>query len=198
MSRATIGRPLELATVIKHLVLAPVALIFAVPFLWVIITSFKSPSEYYDGGLLPRGAWQFSNYTHAIVDYRLFHYYANSTLMSVGSVVLGMVLSLMVAYALFRLRFRFRNVMFVSLVVLMMLPPQLTLISQFLLFQKTGILYTPLALILPIRSGCCRSACSSSAASSTNCRSISTMPRAWTGRPTSRSSSWSWCHCRCR
>jgi ABC-type glycerol-3-phosphate transport system permease component len=60
---------------------------------------------------------------------------------------------LFVAYALFRLRFRFRNVVFVSLVVLMMLPSQLTLISQFLLFQKAQILYTPLALILPYTLG---------------------------------------------
>jgi ABC-type glycerol-3-phosphate transport system permease component len=148
-----IHRRAEPVTILKHIVLALVALVFAMPFLWVIVTSFKAPSEYYTGGLLPQGAWQFSNYTRAIVEYDLLHFYANSALMAGTSVAFGLTLALFVAYALFRLRFRFRNVVFVSLVVLMMLPSQLTLISQFLLFQKAQILYTPLALILPYTLG---------------------------------------------
>ncbi len=138
---------------VKHVVLASTSIAFAAPFLWVIITSFKSPQEYYTGGLFPHGAWYLSNYTEAIVQFDLVHFYRNSTVMSVSAVAFGLVLSLLCAYALFRLRFRFRNVVFVSLVVLMMLPPQLTLISQFLLFDKAGILDTPLALILPYTLG---------------------------------------------
>jgi len=140
-------------TVLKHVILASTSLAFAAPFLWVIVTSFKSPQEYYTGGLFPGGAWHLDNYARAITHFDLLHFYRNSAVMSVSAVAIGLVLSMMCAYALFRLRFRFRNVMFISLVVLMMLPPQLTLISQFLLFDKTHILNTPLALILPYTLG---------------------------------------------
>ncbi len=140
-------------TVLKHVILGSASVAFAAPFLWVIITSFKSPQEYYTGGFFPEGAWHFDNYLKAITHFDLLHFYRNSALMSVSAVAIGLVLSMMCAYALFRLRFRFRNVMFISLVVLMMLPPQLTLISQFLLFDRIHILYTPLALILPYALG---------------------------------------------
>lgn len=140
-------------TVLKHVILGSVSVAFAAPFLWVIITSFKSPQEYYKGGFFPEGAWHFDNYLKAITHFDLLHFYRNSAVMSVSAVAIGLVLSMMCAYALFRLRFRFRNVMFISLVVLMMLPPQLTLISQFLLFDRMHILNTPLALILPYALG---------------------------------------------
>ncbi|WP_180899762.1 carbohydrate ABC transporter permease [Martelella soudanensis] len=140
---------LSFLTVLKHCILALTSLAFAAPFLWVIVTSFKSPQEYYNGRIFPSGTWQFSNYAEAISQYDLLQFYRNSVIMAASAVVVGLILSLLAAYALFRLRFRFRNVVFVALVVLMMLPPQLTLIAQFLLFQKSHILYTPLALILP-------------------------------------------------
>jgi len=140
-------------TVLKHVILGSASVAFAAPFLWVIITSFKSPQEYYKGGFFPEGAWHFDNYLKAITHFDLLHFYRNSAVMSVSAVAIGLVLSMMCAYALFRLRFRFRNVMFISLVVLMMLPPQLTLISQFLLFDRMHILNTPLALILPYALG---------------------------------------------
>ncbi|WP_174804496.1 carbohydrate ABC transporter permease [Martelella limonii] len=140
-------------TVSKHIILTATSFAFAAPLLWVVVTSFKAPQEYYNGRIFPSGAWQFSNYLEAVVQYDLVHFYANSLLMASAAVFIGLILSLLCAYALFRLRFRFKNVMFVSLVVLMMLPPQLTLIAQFLLFQKSQILYTPFALILPYTLG---------------------------------------------
>lgn len=146
-------RHLHPLTVLKHVILCLLALAFAGPFLWVIATSLKAPSDFFSPGFLPSGEWQWQNYSQAFTVYGLGRYYVNSAVVSVSAVTLGLAIALFAAYAMFRLRFRFRNTVFVALVVLMMMPPQLTLISQFLLFQKSGILYTPLALILPYTLG---------------------------------------------
>ncbi|WDR01963.1 carbohydrate ABC transporter permease [Devosia algicola] len=140
-------------TVVKHLVLCLLSLAFAGPFVWVIATSLKASSEFFSPNFLPMDGLQWENYTQAFVTYGLAHNYFNSLTVTVAAVGLGLAIALLAAYGMFRLRFRFRNTVFVALVVVMMMPPQLTLISQFLLFQKSGILYSPLALILPYTLG---------------------------------------------
>lgn len=142
-------RHLSWLAVLKHLILASVAMLFVLPFFWVIVTGFKDQREFYSGKFFPEGRWHVENYLTALLQFDLSRYYLNSFLITGSAVTVGLFLALLSAYALFRLRFRFRNVVFVSFVLVMMLPPQLTLIAQFLLFQQMHILYTPLALILP-------------------------------------------------
>lgn len=142
-------RHLNWLTVVKHVVLAVVALGFLLPFIWVIVTGFKDQREFYSGHFFPQGRWHIENYLTALLQFELPRYYFNSLFITGSAVFVGLFLALFSAYAMFRLRFRFRNVVFVGFVLVMMLPPQLTLISQFLLFQQMQILYTPWALILP-------------------------------------------------
>lgn len=146
-------RRLGWTTVLKHIILATVALAFVLPFVWVIVTGFKDQREFYSGTFFPTGRWHFENYLTALHEFDLPRYYFNSLLVTGSSVLIGLFLALFSAYAMFRLRFRFRNVVFVGFVLVMMMPPQLTLIAQFLLFQQMQILYTPWALILPYVAG---------------------------------------------
>jgi len=124
-------------------------IIAAAPFVFQIMTSFKSQSEFITGSLfqLPERL-NFTNYFTVIAS-GIHNYFINSALVIVISLTLLLTLSAFAAYPLSRMRFKFNRLIYSAIVAAMSIPIHITLIPIFVMSINTGIYDTILALIGP-------------------------------------------------
>jgi ABC-type glycerol-3-phosphate transport system permease component len=128
------------------------AVFYAFPFFWMISLSLKPVTELdqIPPRLLPIN-WAWSNYPNGLLDpTRYFPLFFYNTIVFVGLSVFGKVLSCtLVAFGFARIPFKGRNVLFVLVLSTMMLPDQVLLIPQFLLFKQLGWLNSIKPLVIP-------------------------------------------------
>ncbi|MDK2971454.1 MAG: multiple sugar transport system permease protein [Candidatus Sumerlaeota bacterium] len=127
------------AAALQYLLLGLLAFLMVFPFLWMASTSLKSFGEAfaYPPTLLPR-AWRWSNYGEIFNAMPMTRFLLNSCKIT-GLTVLGMLLSCsMAAFALARLEFPGKRLLFASTLATLMVPYQVTLIPVFILFQYLG------------------------------------------------------------
>jgi multiple sugar transport system permease protein len=138
--------------VLLHTLLIASSFAMIYPILWMLASSFKETSTIFsDPSLLPRN-WYFENYKigwTGIPKVQFGTFFLNSGIISV-LVVLGNCLSAsLVAFAFARLRFALQAFWFAVMLMTMMLPAQVTLIPQYILYHKLGWVNTYLPLTLP-------------------------------------------------
>lgn len=135
---------------LSYVVLIICAGIFIFPFLWMLSTAFKIPSEAYTlpPKLFPKTftldnfieGWKYADFTR----------YTFNTLTVTLLATLGTVLSAsFVAYGFARFKSRYNNLLFTAVLATLMLPSQVTLVPTYLLFTKMGWLDTLKPLIVP-------------------------------------------------
>ena len=131
-----------LQQMILHIVLVLGAIIFMIPFIWMIGTSLKTDLQIEDISSLRRIliphpiAW--INYPKTIHYISFGRYLFNTCYVTLMSII-GTALSCsVVAYSFARLRWVGRNTLFLILLSTMMLPAQVTMIPVFLIFTKLG------------------------------------------------------------
>ncbi len=135
---------------ILYLAIATGALIFAMPFVWMVSTSVKPGTEVY---LVPPkwipSVFEWQNYVEPWQNLPFLDFYKNSIIVTGVNIVATLVSSSMTAFAFARLRFRGRGFLFLLVLSTMMLPQQVTLIPLFILYKQLGWLDTFLPLIVP-------------------------------------------------
>ena len=126
-----------------------VAFIWAMPFLWMVSTSFKLPSHVMTKEIewLPRVV-TFDNYIK-IFELPVIRWGLNSLIQAVSSTTLCVLFGAMAGYALARLRFPGNNLIFIIFLASLMIPGEVTVIPMLLAFIKVGWASTYQALILP-------------------------------------------------
>lgn len=137
--------------ILAHAVLLAASIFFIIPFIWLVSTSLKPPTQIYTWPpeWIPR-PFTWRNYIDA-VDYIPFFTYLRNTLIITVFSTLGAILSCpLVAYSFAKLRWKGRNLLFAITVAVMMIPGQVTMIPLFILFNKLGWVGTPLPLIVPL------------------------------------------------
>jgi multiple sugar transport system permease protein len=140
--------------VLLHLVVIAGGVVFAIPFYWMVRTAIMPAWQIY---LYPPQwipAAINTNYSNAI--FGVFPYtrwYANTGVIAVLTVVGTVVSGSVVGFSFARLRFPFRDTLFVVLLATMMLPEQVRLIPTYLLFVKLHWINTFLPLIVPTALG---------------------------------------------
>lgn len=140
----------KIGVVFSMLILSAGLVFFLFPIYWMIVASLKTLDEVF---LFPPSWWpstlQWRNYPEALT-FMPFGRYALNTIVITGANVIGVVLSCsLVAFAFARLRARGRDVLFLFVLSTMMLPPQVTMIPVYLLFQRLGMVDTYWPLVLP-------------------------------------------------
>jgi multiple sugar transport system permease protein len=126
------------------------AVAFAVPFLWMVSSSLKTLSDMaqFPPSWIPHPfAW--SNYPDAMAVVPFGQFFENSAIITFTAMVGQLLSCSLVAYGFARLRFKGSNFWFVVLLSTMMLPSQVTLIPQYILFRRLGWVDTYLPLIVP-------------------------------------------------
>jgi len=136
--------------VARHAVLIVAAILCAGPFLWMVLTSFKTSAEALSSPptFLPQ-TWRFENYLDVFAAAPFGRYYLNSTIVAVASTIGQVVTSLMAGYAFARLRFRGRNILFVVLLAALMVPFEIVFTPLISLLSMLNWLNTYQGLIIP-------------------------------------------------
>ena len=137
-------------TVLIHAMLIPAALIFMLPFIWMLSTSLKSDAQLYTYPpvWLPNPlVWK--NYPIAVTYISFFLYLKNTLIIAVLSTLGALVSCSLVAYSLSRIPWPGRNALFIFTVATLMLPYQVTLIPLFVVWSKAGFVNTFVPLIVP-------------------------------------------------
>jgi multiple sugar transport system permease protein len=126
------------------------ALLFVAPLIWLVSTSLKPESEVFQfPPSLIGSRLQFENYPDALSRFPFLRSLGN-TLFIVAGVEIGRLFSsTLAAFAFARLRFPFREPLFIIVLATMMLPYHVTLIPQYLMFRDFGWLNSFLPLIVP-------------------------------------------------
>ncbi|MEA4815866.1 MAG: carbohydrate ABC transporter permease, partial [Lachnospiraceae bacterium] len=129
-------------------ILALLILLFVVPFWWMLITSLKTGEEVYTK---PYSLWlknpRWSNYKQVFSALPFLGYLLN-TIKVTAFVCLGtLITSSMAAFAFSRLQFPGRDSIFFLYLATLMVPKQVILIPDFILFKWMGLLDNHLALI---------------------------------------------------
>jgi multiple sugar transport system permease protein len=106
------------------------ALLFFVPFLWSLSTSFKPLPETAHFSLLPH-EWTVAGYRKALTDYNFGRYMANSAGLAAAITATSVFLAALGGYAFARLRFPGRNVLFFLVLGTLMIPDQLRLVPLY-------------------------------------------------------------------
>ena len=133
---------------IFYLLLVFGALMFLYPFLWMITATLVPESDISNFSIIP-STITLNSYTQMFDKIPIGRALLNSILVA-SSVTAGvLIFGSMVGYALSRLEFKGRNLIFYIIIFTMTLPFQITLIPQYIIMVKLGWVDTYLALIVP-------------------------------------------------
>jgi len=137
-----------LLTVANHSVAIGLAVIFLMPFVFVLLTALMSRQQALSTRYWPH-PFVWSNFTHVSAIIPILHDGWNTTVYAVLS-SLGVVLSSVpVAYALARMRWRGRNIVFLLVLATLMLPDQVTSVPLYVIFVRFHWIGTLKPLIVP-------------------------------------------------
>lgn len=133
-----------------HLVLAPIAVLFMIPFLQMALASLspradlvKFPPPFFPSRLT------FDGFVTLFTQTDIVRWLTNSMIVSVISIVAHVVLCSLAGYGFARLQFRGRNVGFFMIVATIMIPTQLLMIPTYIMFSKLGLVNTLAAAFVP-------------------------------------------------
>jgi multiple sugar transport system permease protein len=133
-----------------HLLLMPLALIFVLPLVQMVLTSFMSTAEInqFPPKLIPTSL-HFEGYRALLTESHVLRWFANTVLVSTIAVVSHLVLCSLAGYGFARLKFAGRGVAFLAIVATVMIPTQLLMIPTYLMFARAGIVDTLAAAFVP-------------------------------------------------
>ena len=133
-----------------YLVLVTLSIPFGFPLVWSICTSLQTLEGVYSESMitLPKDP-QWGNYIEVFTTLPLAKFLLNTVYITVGAIAGELFTAPLVAFAFARLRFPFRDTLFVIMLSTLMLPPIIPLIPTYILFSKFGWTDTYIPLILP-------------------------------------------------
>ena len=123
---------------LTYLVLSIGALITLMPFVWMLLTSVKDPTEVLRPDFLPT-IWRFDNYVRAMQAAPLATYFFNTVLVTVISTAVTLVVTILAAFGFSRLQFPGRNVIFAVLLATLMIPGEMLIITNFVTISRLGL-----------------------------------------------------------
>ncbi len=131
-----------------HAALVVAVVAVCLPFLWMLLTSVKVPTDIFSGRFWPsRFAWD--NYVRAWESAPFGRYFLNTAFVSIATVVLQLATCSAAAYAFARMPFFGREVLFYLLLATMMVPEEVTLVANYVTLYRLNWLDTYQALIIP-------------------------------------------------
>lgn len=136
--------------VLLHAVLIFLSLLFVAPFFWMLTTALKPGDEVliYPPKLIP-SELHFEIFREAWTAAPFNRFLFNSVLVTGIDIVAQMFSSAVVAYGFARFRFPGRDVLFAVVLATMMIPWDVTMIPQYMLFNQFGWINTLKPLIVP-------------------------------------------------
>lgn len=140
----------KLKKTLVYIFLAIGAFVMIFPFIWMIITSFKTGFEAnrVPPTFLPENP-TFNNYLTALKVAPFGRYFLNSVIVTICCVALTMFNSILAAFSFSKLKFPGRDILFALLISMMMIPFEMLIITNYTTIVKMKLYDTLVALIIP-------------------------------------------------
>lgn len=140
-----------IADVITYILLILGALTMLIPFVWMISISLREPAQQYARILIPNPVTlqNYLNLFKDLPDQAFVFLTFNSFKISILTVIGQILTCAMAAFVFAIVKFKGRDFLFALLVATLMIPPQVSLIPNFIIFKYLGWIGTQLPLIVP-------------------------------------------------
>ena len=141
----------KISAIVIHSVLILISITMMVPFLWMILTSFKSTTEATAVNpfvIFPK-VWRTEAFTAVLNNMNFLLLYKNTFLLIFFRVLCAVLTATMAGYAFGRLHFKGKNFCFSLVLFQMMVPVQIFIIPQYLMISKMRMLNSIFALVFP-------------------------------------------------
>ncbi|MBY4401370.1 glycerol-3-phosphate ABC transporter permease [Rhodococcoides fascians] len=139
------------ANVLGYAAMVAVLLMIGLPLFWILVTSFKDRPDIY---VQPVTWWPSSfhpqNYDEATTEVPFFTYLRNSIVITTAVASIKFVLGVLSAYGLVFLRFPGKNIVFLVIIAALMVPNQITVISNYSLISELGWRNSFQGIIIPL------------------------------------------------
>lgn len=136
--------------IIVYILLALGAFIMIVPFGWMLIVAFTKPDITYQMTLENIiSSLSLNNFRTLFSEYNMPRYVLNSVIVSVISTAGQILLCAMSGFVFARIDFKHKEKIFILYLATMMIPVQATVIPQYILINKLGLINTYVGLFLP-------------------------------------------------
>ncbi|MEH7482644.1 carbohydrate ABC transporter permease [Neobacillus drentensis] len=136
--------------IFRYIVLTALAAALLMPLVWTISASLKPSSEIFSVPIkwIP-SEFHWDNYSRVLSIFPMVKYSTNTLIITICAIIGQVLSSVCVAYGFARFRHPLANVFFLLVLATMMIPGQVTMIPQFLMYKEFGWINTYLPLIVP-------------------------------------------------
>lgn len=139
--------------VILFIIFAILGIVILIPFYAIALASFKPGGDLIRYGLnlkFDLSVMSFDNYSYLFSgDHAYFTWFANSLLLTIVQVALTLIVSATVAYGFAAYEFRGKNILFICVLMIMMVPFEILLLPLYTLINSFKMMNTYSAIILP-------------------------------------------------
>lgn len=140
----------KLRIILGYLTLILIAISMLYPFFAMLNLSFVPDNEIFsDAGKIFHSNLTFSNYKNVFKEIPLSTYFLNSLIVASITTIGQVIFASLAGYAFARLNFKFKNALFLIILITMLIPPQVNIIPLFFLMRELHLIDTYQALILP-------------------------------------------------
>lgn len=138
-------------SILIHAALIIGVLVMLVPFIWMVLTAFKTSTEatQIDPFVIFPSTWRTDAFRSVVSKMSFGRLYLNTLLMILGRVICAVVTASLAGYALGRLDFAGKSLCFSLVLFQMMVPVQIFIIPQYLMVSKMGLMNTTFSLVFP-------------------------------------------------
>lgn len=134
-----------------HSVLLVGGLVMVLPFVWMLVTSIRPPHEIFEGSLLPwpQTFYGWGHYEAALLNVPLLRFMLNGVIICTGILIVQIAVAVPAAYALAKLHFFGKDVLWVGTLAALSVPIQVTALPIYIALATVGGLNTYFAIMLP-------------------------------------------------
>lgn len=146
------GRATTAGSVLLHVVVGALAIVFITPFFWLVCATFKFHEDFFKYVFLPwmhPRRWTLSNYTWLFSREPFAHWMFNSLFLACAHSALVVTLSSLGGFALAKYRFRGKKPLMLVMLATMLLPAQVLLPGSYDLMYRIGWLDSYAAILVP-------------------------------------------------
>ena len=124
-----------------HVFLAVLAVIWVLPIIWIILTSFRAEPGAYTNTFLPQG-YTLNNYIKLLTDRNVLNFpkmFLNTLIIAIFNCIISTFFVLSVSYSISRMRFQFRKPYMNLAMFLGLFPGFMTMIAQYFILKSMGL-----------------------------------------------------------
>lgn len=136
-------------SIVAYVLAISILIVQIYPVVWLLLSSFKTSVELTTSPFSLPNSWSFTNFVEVINNSSIFLYIKNTAIVTFSCIVLIVILSSMIGFALEIMQFKINSKVLMFFTVGIMIPIQVTLVPLFMMYKDYGMLNSYLALILP-------------------------------------------------